>query len=125
MSAYLVNIIVFSFQGASIFGHSNEFSSLQVLLLTRTCVFQSYTCFGFLKKNGDVYSESMTFFARMRNYFIQNDPDAGQLGGPSADDATVFYYKLETAPFGGTALAIMRDNLNSEIICASHGRNIS
>jgi hypothetical protein len=36
---------------------------------------------------GDVYSESMTFFARMRNYFIQNDPDAGQMGGPSADAA--------------------------------------
>ena len=63
---------------------------------------------------GDVYKDSMTFFARMRDYFIQNDPDAGQLGGPSAD-ATVLYYKT------ALSVAIMRDN--SEIICATHGRN--
>ena len=50
----------------------------------------------------------------MRNYFIQNDPDAGQLGGTSAD-ATVFYYKTTLS------VANMRDN--SEIICATHGRN--
>jgi hypothetical protein len=64
--------------------------------------------------SGDVYSESLTFFARMKDYFIQNDPDAGQLGGPSAD-ATVFYYKT------ALSVAIMRDNAN--IICATHGRD--